>query len=116
MNIHPAKIRFVDFGRIVCNGDEAFRREWLVTNGIGGYASGTVGGVRTRKYHATLIAATTPPAVRTFLLGETSPTATYRGVHYPLSSNQWKDGSISPQGHIRLQRFHLENHIPVWRW
>ena len=116
MNIHPAKIRFVDFGRIVCNGDEAFRREWLVTNGIGGYASGTVGGVRTRKYHATLIAATTPPAVRTFLLGETSPTATYRGVHYPLSSNQWKDGSISPQGHIRLQRFHFENQIPVWRW
>lgn len=60
MNLHPAKIRFVDFGRIVCNGNEAFRREWLVTNGIGGYASGTIGGVRTRKYHATLVAATTP--------------------------------------------------------
>lgn len=68
MNIHPAKIRFVDFGRIVCNGDEAFRREWLVTNGIGGYASGTVGGVRTRKYHATLIAATTPPPFGPFSL------------------------------------------------
>ncbi len=116
MNHQRARVQFIDFGRAVCDSDEAFRREWLVTNGIGGYASGTIGGVRTRKYHAMLVAATNPPAVRTLLLGETAPTATYRGVRYPLCANQWKDGTISPQGHIRLQRFHLERQIPVWRW
>ena len=116
MNHQRARVQFIDFGRAVCDSDEAFRREWLVTNGIGGYASGTIGGVRTRKYHAMLVAAPNPPAVRTLLLGETAPTATYRGVRYPLCANQWKDGTISPQGHIRLQRFHLERQIPVWRW
>ena len=113
---HRAKIRFVDFGRVVCNTDEAFRREWLVTNGLGGYSSGTIGGVRTRRYHGMLVAATVPPAVRTMLLGETFPTAIYRGTRYPLSSNQWRDESISPKGHLWLQRFHLDRQIPVWRW
>jgi len=111
-----SKIRFVDYGRAVCNSDEAFQREWLVTNGIGGYACGTLGGIRTRRYHAAFVAATTPPAVRTLLMGETAPTATYRGIHYPLSANRWKDGSISPQGHVWLQRFHLDGMIPTWRW
>ena len=112
----PLATTFIDFGRVVCNRDAAFNREWLVTNGLGGYASGTIGGVRTRRYHGLLIAAANSPAERTFLFGESSPTANYRGVRYPLAANEWSDGSISPRGHLWLQRFYLEESIPVWRW
>ncbi|MSR44969.1 MAG: glycogen debranching protein [Phycisphaerales bacterium] len=112
----PLAAPFIDFGRAVCNCEESFRREWLVTNGIGGYAAGTIGGVRTRRYHGLLIAATDPPAERTMLFGESAPTAIYRGVRYPLAANAWNDGSVAPQGHLWLQRFHLEGSIPVWRW
>ena len=48
--------------------DEAIRREWLVTNGIGGYASSTVSGINTRKYHGLLVAAFNPPIDRWVLL------------------------------------------------
>ncbi|MSQ90258.1 MAG: glycogen debranching protein [Phycisphaerales bacterium] len=116
MQSAPFTPNFVDFGRAICNSDAAFDREWLVTNGIGGYAAGTIGGVRTRRYHGLLIAATNPPAERTLLLGESAPTAVYRGVRYPLAANAWKDGSVDPKGHLALQRFHLEDSIPVWRW
>lgn len=116
MNRNPTRIQFIDFGRAVCNTDEAIGREWLVTNGIGGYASGTISGIRTRRYHAGLVAATDPPSVRTLLLGEVVPTATYRGVRYPLSSNVWADSTMDPRGHLWLQRFHLDMSVPVWRW
>lgn len=112
----PLATTLIDLGRVVCNSDAAFNREWLVTNGVGGYAAGTIGGVRTRRYHGLLIAATTPPAERTFLLGESSPTAIYRGVRYSLAANEWKNGSLSPMGHLWLQRFYYEESMPVWRW
>ncbi|MSR28946.1 MAG: glycogen debranching protein [Phycisphaerales bacterium] len=116
MTQRPQVIGLVDFGRLVCNGDEAFSREWLVTNGIGGYASGTIGGVRNRRYHASLVAATSGPSVRTLLVGDLPITAVYRGLRYPLSASRWRDGSISPRGHLWLQRFYLDGAIPVWRW
>lgn len=57
---------WLDFGREVC-GDlpAAERREWLVTNGLGGYASGTIAGTQTRRYHGLLLAALDPPQQRT---------------------------------------------------
>ncbi len=61
---------FISFGREICgelvNG---LRREWLVTNGLGGYASGTLAGPLTRRYHGLLVAALTPPVGRTVLVG-----------------------------------------------
>src|ERR1700687_4744632 len=58
----------VQFGREICGDLEAAeKREWLVTNGLGGYASGTVAGTATRRYHGLLMAALKPPAVRTLL-------------------------------------------------
>src|SRR5207245_3266862 len=58
----------IDFGRDVC-GDlsQAESCEWLVTNGLGGYASGTVAGLLTRRYHGLLVAALKPPVGRTLL-------------------------------------------------
>src|SRR6266545_8351644 len=77
----------ISFGREVCgNLDAALRREWLVTNGLGGYASGTLAGVATRRYHGLLVAALTPPVERTVLVGGSVDWATYAGHRYPLST------------------------------
>lgn len=61
----------IDFGREVCGLlPTSERREWLVTNGIGGYAAGTVSGILTRRYHGLLIAALNPPLGRTMLVSK----------------------------------------------
>lgn len=104
-----------DFGRAVC-GDlaAASRREWLVTNGIGGYASGTIAGVLTRRYHGLLIAAFRPPVERTLLVSKFDETASYAGRDYPLYTNRWAGGLMEPDGYRFLERFRLEGATPVW--
>ena len=105
----------IDFGREVC-GNLALSagREWLVTNGIGGYASGTMAGLLTRRYHGLLIAALKPPLGRTLLLTKLDETAAYDGRLYPLFANRWASGLIDPAGFHHLERFHLEGTTPVW--
>ena len=110
-----------DFGREVC-GDlpAATKREWLVTNGIGGFASGTIANVLTRRYHGLLMAALRPPLGRTLLLAKLDETAEYDGIYaesgrfYPLYTNRWEDGTVDGNGHVYLNRFHLEGTTPVW--
>lgn len=105
----------IDLGRALCNNLEiAQSREWLVTNGLGGYASGTVSGAHTRRYHGLLIAALKPPVTRTLLLSKLDETATYHGQHYPLYTNRWGNDLISPAGYYRIERFYLEGTTPVW--
>ena len=54
------------YGREICNNlQNAQSREWLLTNGIGGFASGTISGILTRSYHSLLLAALKPPVART---------------------------------------------------
>jgi predicted glycogen debranching enzyme len=89
-------------------------REWLVTNGIGGYASGTMAGLLTRRYHGLLIAALKPPLGRTLLLTKLDETAAYDGCLYPLFANRWASGLIDPAGFHHLERFHMEKTTPVW--
>lgn len=105
----------VDFGADIC-GDlhNAEQREWLVTNGIGGFASGTVAGTLTRRYHGLLIAASKPPRERTLLVTKIDETAEYDGVVYELGTNRWLDGTIDPHGYRCIERFRLEGTIPVW--
>ncbi len=118
----------IDFGRDICGHlPLAEQREWLVTNGIGGYASGTVAGLLTRRYHGLLIAALQPPLGRTLLLTKLDETATYDGHTYPLFTNRWavpisdlrhewgRDWvGVEPIGFHHLERFHLEGTTPVW--
>ncbi len=107
----------IRLSRAVCgNIDEATRREWLVTNGIGGFAAGTIAGLPTRAYHGLLVAALNPPLGRTVLLTKTDETAHYGGQSYDLSANQWSTGDIAPQGYKYLESFHLEGTVPVWRY
>ena len=110
----------LDFGREVCgNLRLSGEREWLVTNGIGGYASGTVAGMLTRRYHGLLVAALQPPVGRTLLLTKLDEVTTYDGRAYPLFANRWSSdrrnaGMVEPQGYHHLERFHLEGTTPVW--
>lgn len=107
----------VSFGREVCGDIEACEsREWLVTNGLGGFASGTVGGQLTRRYHGHLIAALHPPLGRTLLVSKFDEVLEYDGRPYPMATNRWRSGVIEPQGYRRLEEFHLEGMTPVWTY
>ncbi len=104
-------------GRDVCADlAAAERREWLVTNGIGGYASGTVAGLPTRGYHGLLVAALAPPLGRTLLLAGLLETVTVSGVAVELGTIRWHGGTVAPAGHAYLEEFRLEGSVPVWRY
>jgi predicted glycogen debranching enzyme len=105
----------VHFGREICGSlTDGLRREWLVTNGLGSYASGTLAGINTRSYHGLLVAALNPPVDRTVLVGGLVEWVTYAGHRYPLSAGEYTDGTIDPQGYRYLQTFALEGMLPVW--
>jgi predicted glycogen debranching enzyme len=105
----------ITFNReICCNVGISAVREWLVTNGIGGYASGTVAGMLTRRYHGLLIAALNPPVDRTLLISKLDETATYMGRSYAFAVNRWRYGYVDPDGYRWLRRFQLEGTTPVW--
>lgn len=107
----------VKFGRETCSYlESAENREWLATNGIGGYASGTVAGMLTRRYHGLLVAALKPPLGRTLLLSKLDETVSYDGSEYQLFANRWGDGTVSPLGFLNIESFSLEGTIPVWRF
>jgi predicted glycogen debranching enzyme len=107
----------IEFGREICGYlNTAESREWLVTNGIGGYASGTVAGLLTRRYHGLLVAALNPPLGRTLMLAKFDETVLYGERFYPLHTNRWADGIVSPNGYQHIERFSLEGTIPCWRF
>jgi len=107
----------IEFGRdICCDQAKSEKLEWLVTNGIGGFASGTVSGILTRRYHGLLVAALEPPLGRNLLVAKLDETAKYNGHIYPLSSNRWSDGTIEPRGYVNIERFYLDGAIPVWEY
>ncbi len=91
-------------------------REWLVPNGIGGYASGTVAGTLTRRYHGLLVAATSPPTGRHLIVPKLEAVLTYCGVRYELGTNAWVDGSVSPHGYTLLESFVLDGNIATWTY
>ena len=107
----------IQFGREIC-GDlpSAASREWLVTNGLGGFASGTVAGSATRRYHGILFAALHPPVGRTQLVAAVDEIAHYSGSDFSLATHQWAGGSVDPQGFRLIERFHLEGMNPVWTY
>jgi predicted glycogen debranching enzyme len=112
-----AEIAVVELGREICgDADHAMRKEWLVTNGIGGYAMGTIGGPLTRRYHGLLIAAMKPPLGRRLLLSKLDETVHYAGETYALFHNVWSSGVMEPGGYRFLERFSLDGAIPVWRY
>jgi len=107
----------VQFGREICGElGAAESREWLVTNGIGGYASGTVAGSQTRRYHGLLVAALQPPVGRTQLVSAIDEIVHYDGTDFSLATHRWADGAVDPQGFLLLEDFHLAGSTPVWTY
>ena len=86
------------------NFDDAIQREWLVTNGLGGYASSTVLGINTRKYHGLLVAAFNPPLNRKVCLEKLDEEIQVGNNIYPLGSNEFQEG-VFPKGYIFLKEF-----------
>ncbi|MDR3635321.1 MAG: amylo-alpha-1,6-glucosidase [Isosphaeraceae bacterium] len=93
-------------------------REWLVTNGLGGYASGTVSGIPTRRYHGLLIAALTAPLGRTLMLAQLSERlALADGTYAALGFDELAgDDPVARAGIGHLTEFRLEGGLPVWEY
>ncbi len=107
----------ISLGRGIARDLEAAtRREWLVTNGIGGFASGTVAGMNTRRYHGLLFAALQPPLGRMLVLARLDEQVARDGRIFALTTNEWTGGTISPRGYTLLESFHLEGSIPVFTY
>ena len=105
----------IKFGREVCgNLARSEHREWLVTNGMGGFAAGTVAGMLTRSYHGLLLATLQPPVDITLMLTKLDETVTYNSMDYPLYTNRWADETIAPQGYQNIESFCLDGTTPVW--
>jgi predicted glycogen debranching enzyme len=105
------------FPRAIC-GDlgQAERREWWIANGLAAYAGGTIAGSLTRRYHGLLIAPVASPLGRRLLLAKADATAFAGSRTWPLFTNRWKSGAISPAGHVRIGSFHLDCSVPVWTY
>src|SRR5688572_4347 len=92
-------------------------REWLVTNGLGGFASGTVSGIATRRYHGLLIAALPAPMGRTIMLNHLRERLVLsEGKSVELSEPEVKNRQTNLSGFRCLQSFTLEMGLPVWRY
>src|SRR6478752_3496231 len=96
----PCPIRFP---RAIC-GDlgQAERREWWIADGRAGYAGGTIAGSLTRRYHGLLIAPVGSPLGRRLILAKADATLIAGSCSFPLFTNRWKSGAISPAGHVRI--------------
>jgi len=89
--------------------------EWLEADGLGGFASGTVGGARTRRYHALLLAATTPPTGRYVLVNGCDAWIEREGQRFPLSTQRYAPDVASPDGERYLESF-TPVPWPTWRF
>lgn len=103
------------FGSEICRRLEAsLTREWLETNGLGGFASSTINGLNTRRYHGLLVAATRPPVGRVVMLSKLEETLILDGQHFELSANRYGD-VIHPQGYRYQTGFRLDP-FPVFTY
>lgn len=105
----------IQFNQETCgNLDAALTREWLETNGIGGFASSTIVGLNTRRYHGLLVAATKPPVGRVVMLSKLEETLYIDGQPFDLSANRYP-GAVHPQGFRYLKQFRLDP-FPVFTY
>lgn len=89
--------------------------EWLEADGLGGFASGTASGIRTRRYHALLLAAARPPTERFVLVNGLDAAVEWDGAWIAISTQNYRGGVRHPDGVARLESFERRP-WPVWRW
>ncbi len=93
--------------------DQPDHREWVITNGLGGYASSTISGAHTRRYHGALVSALRPPASRHVVLSKVDELVTIGGVTHELSTNYWASGVVAPTGYKLIESFTI---LPSPTW
>ncbi len=103
----------MEFTKEKLNLEEGLKREWLITNGIGGYSSSTIIGANTRKYHGLLVAPLTPPARRFVILSKLDESIEIRGKKYDLFTNVCK--SYISQGYKYQEEFR-KNYVPIFTY
>ena len=91
-----------------------YAKEWLETNGLGGFASSTIIGLNTRRYHGLLVAATKPPVGRVVMLSKLEETLFIENQPFDLSANRYP-GVVHPQGFRYLKQFRLDP-FPVFTY
>lgn len=101
---------------LCCDLNETLTREWLVTNGVGGYAAGTVAGVLTRKQHGLLIAKLSDECTPQLLLAKVDEEVSFDQRTYYLGTNEYQDGTFNPSGFVHLESFRLEEGFPVFTY
>src|SRR5713101_7412338 len=105
----------IQFNKEICgNLDASLRREWLETNGRGGFAGSTIAGLNTRRYHGLLVAATKPPVGRIVLLSKLEETLVVDGRRIDLSTNRFP-GATHPEGFRFLKDFRMRP-FPTFTW
>jgi len=103
----------ISFDKRVCTDLQAgLSREWLETNGLGGFACGTIAGANTRRYHGLLTAALHPPGGRMLLLSKLEETLVIGDKRIDLSTNEYS-GAIYPEGFLLLTGFRIDP-FPTW--
>jgi predicted glycogen debranching enzyme len=103
----------ISFDKNLCTDLQAgLGREWLETNGLGGFACGTIAGANTRRYHGLLTAALNPPGGRMLLLSKLEETLVLGGHRIDVSTNEYA-GAIHPEGYLLLNNFRLDP-FPIW--
>jgi glycogen debranching enzyme len=106
----------ISFGDEVCAQlDAATGREWLETNGLGGYASSTLPCLNSRRYHGLLVAALRPPTQRVVLLSKVEEVLVAGGERFELSTNLYQPDVISPEGYRFFAGFRLDP-FPVFTY
>jgi glycogen debranching enzyme len=106
----------ISFGADECGRlDTAARREWLETNGMGGFASSTITGQNTRRYHGLLVAADPPPTRRIVLLSKLEEILVVGDARSELSTNLYQPGVVSPRGYLLQTGFRLDP-FPVFTY
>ena len=110
-------IRLSAGDREVLGSETGLMREWLVTNGLGGYASGTLAGVVTRRYHGYLIAALPAPYGRMMMLNDLVERVELpNGSFVQLGGEERAGAQLKMHGAEFLNEFRLEGGVPIWRY
>lgn len=101
------------FGKETLNLENGLQKEWIITNGIGGYAASTIIGANTRRYHGLLVAPIVPPAKRKLLLSKLDETIEINGVRHDLYTNVGKE--YISQGYKNMESFSKEI-LPIFKY
>src|SRR5579863_233703 len=101
---------------VCCDLNETISREWLLTNGLGGYASGTIPGTLTRLEHGLLVASPLEGTTPQLLVAKLDEEIVFDQRTYYLGTNEYRDGTLNPAGFVHLETFRLEEGFPVFTY